>query len=121
MSNIITLQEAEASATYYSESKCLWRAGLALGEHVELCWVRFDANAVYEMHSHSYEQISVVVQGRLLLTIGKETREVGPGDMWFVPAGVIHGGQVLGDEPLVFIDAYAPPSRGDGTDVTYHA
>ena len=37
--------------------------------------------------------------------------DIGPGDMWYAPANVKHGGEILGDEPVVFIDVYAPPSR----------
>ena len=42
------------------------------------------------------------------LTVGTETREIGPGDSWYAPGGVVHGGKVLGDEPAVFIDVYSP-------------
>ena len=43
------------------------------------------------------------------LTVGDEVREIGPGDMWYAPANVPHGGEVLGGEPVVFVDIYAPP------------
>ena len=66
-----------------------------------------------------YEQVSVMVQGRMRLRVGDETREVGPGDMWFAPADMPHGGEILGEDPVIFIDVYAPPSRGDGSDVSY--
>jgi quercetin dioxygenase-like cupin family protein len=71
------------------------------------------------MHSHPYEQVSVVIQGRMRLTVGAETREVGPGDMWFVPAHMPHGGDILGTEPVIFIDVYALPSKGEDGEVTY--
>ena len=47
----------------------------------------------------------------MCLTVGDEVRDIGPGDMWYAPANVKHGGEILGDEPVVFIDVYAPPSR----------
>ena len=54
------------------------------------------------------------------LTVGDEVREVGPGDMWFVPSSVPHGGEILGEEPVIFIDVYSPPSGGHDGDVTYY-
>jgi len=65
----------------------------------------------YEMHSHTHEQFSLLLAGRLLLTVGDETREIGPGDGWYAPGGVEHGGEILGDEPAVFIDVYSPATR----------
>ena len=43
------------------------------------------------------------------LTMGDEVREIGPGDMWYAPANVPHGGEVLGGEPVGFVDIHAPP------------
>jgi hypothetical protein len=30
--------------------------------------------------------------------------------MWYAPANVLHGGELLGKNPVVFVDIYAPPS-----------
>ena len=62
------------------------------------------------MHTHPHEQFSVLLQGRLRLTVGDEVRNIGPGDMWYAPANVVHGGELLGEEAVVFIDIYGPPS-----------
>jgi len=78
------------------------------GENLMLSRVEFDAGAVVPMHSHPHEQFSLLLSGRMLLTVGEETREIGPGDGWYAPGGVPHGGEVLGDEPAVFIDVYSP-------------
>ena len=42
--------------------------------------------------------------------MGDEVRNIGPGDMWYAPANVVHGGELLGEEAMVFIDIYGPPS-----------
>ena len=52
-----------------------------------------------------------MVSGRMRLTVGDEVRDIGPGDMWYAPANVQHGGEILGDEPVVFVDVYAPPAE----------
>jgi quercetin dioxygenase-like cupin family protein len=119
MPNIITLSEASAASEFFPDMQVWWRSKLAIGSHQELCWVKFEPGSIYPMHSHPYEQVSVVIQGRMRLVVGGETREVGPGDMWFAPSGIPHGGEILSDEPVIFIDVYSPPSSGDGSDVTY--
>jgi quercetin dioxygenase-like cupin family protein len=77
------------------------------GEQMHFARAVLPPGAEYEMHSHPQEQFSLLLSGRLLLTVGDEKREIGPGDGWYVPGGVDHGGHVLGDEPAIFIDAYS--------------
>ena len=83
-------------------------AQILTGEHMHMIRATYDPGATYEMHSHPHEQFSLLLSGRMLLTVGDETREIGPGDGWYAPGGVPHGGEVLGDEPAVFIDVYSP-------------
>lgn len=119
MPNIIRQSDAEAASHHYPSEKIWWKAALAKGRQQELCWAKYEPGATYPRHSHAYEQVSVIIQGRMRVTVGEETGELGPGDMWFVPADTPHGGEVLGDEPVIFIDVYAPPSAGDDSDVAY--
>ena len=81
------------------------------GENMQLVWAEFQPGTRYELHSHAREQFSFMVSGRMKLTVGKETREIGVGDMWHAPSNVVHGGEPLGNEPVVFIDVYSPPSE----------
>lgn len=118
MPHIVTLAEADAQATYYPHIP-VWHTRLAAGAHQELNWIKFEPGDRYPMHSHPYEQTSILVQGRLRLTVGDEVRDIGPGDMWFVPANVPHGGDILGDDPVIFIDVYAPVTDGTDDAVTY--
>jgi len=63
------------------------------------------------IHQHDeHEQFGVVVGGRIELEIGGVTCRLGPGEMYYVPKGVPHGGTiVIGDEPAVVIDFFTPP------------
>jgi len=83
-------------------------AQIISGEHMHLIRAVYEPGSTYEMHSHPHEQFSLLLSGRLLLTVGDETREIGPGDGWYAPCDVGHGGEVLGGEPAVFIDVYSP-------------
>lgn len=76
MPSIVTLAEADAAATFYPDMQ-VWFTNLATGTHQELNWVKFVAGSTYPLHSHPYEQTSIVVQGRMRLTVGDEVGEVG--------------------------------------------
>ena len=100
-----------ATAATFDAGRDIHTNVLATGEHMQLVWARYEPAATYSMHTHSHEQFSVLLQGRMRLTVGAEVREIGPGDMWHAPANVPHGGEIVGDEAVVFIDIYGPPSR----------
>jgi len=88
------------------------RVKVVTGDNMQLLWAEFQPGADYPLHSHpDHEQISFMISGRMKLTVGDETREIGPGEMWHAPANVVHGGEMIGDEPVVFIDVYSPPSQ----------
>ena len=106
-SNIFSWESIDAE--YFPDSKV--RVKLATGDNMQLIWAEFQPDGRYDLHSHACEQFSLMISGRMKLTVGDETREIGPGEMWHAPANVVHGGEMLGDEPVVFIDIYSPPSE----------
>ena len=79
MPNIVTAADAETAADYYSEFE-VWHSNVATGTHQEVNWVKFKAGSTYPLHSHPYEQTSIMISGRMRLTVGDEVREVGAGD-----------------------------------------
>ena len=109
MSYIFTAAEAETSSGFIRDIKNHTAVPFT-GDGCQLIWAKFEPGGTYRLHSHSHEQMSVVVSGHMRLTVGDEVRDIGPGDMWYAPAGVKHGGEILGEEPCVFIDVYVPPS-----------
>lgn len=55
-----------------------------------------------------------VIEGRGLFTIGEETQELGPGEVAWTPAGVIHTVVNTGAERLVMLIGMAPrPGRNE--------
>ena len=81
------------------------------GAHMHLLRAVFEPGSIYQMHSHPHEQFSLLLSGQILLTVGNETREIGPGDGWYAASNVPHGGQIIGDQKAVFIDVYSPATR----------
>ena len=78
---------------------------------------RFSAGVVllepgkgHDLHTHpDSDEILYFVGGEGEQTIAGETRDVGPGEMVFIPAGVEHGTINTGWETLKLLAVYAPP------------
>lgn len=56
-------------------------------------------------HTHDADKIDAVVSGRFRLSVEGEEIVLGPGDRAAVPAGAEHTAEVVGDEPVVSLDA----------------
>lgn len=80
------------------------------GKNMQLIRPEFQPGGTYRLHCHEREQFSFMLSGRMRLTVGDEVAEIGPGDMWYAPSNVAHGGEILGNEPVVFVDVYSPPA-----------
>ena len=58
-------------------------------------------------HSHPHEQISYVVTGELIVHIGENSQQLGPGDMFTVPPDLPHTVQLL-TEHVRLVDCFTP-------------
>jgi quercetin dioxygenase-like cupin family protein len=56
-------------------------------------------------HKHGVDKIDAVVSGRFRLVIGGHVAVLERGDWVEVPRGVTHNAAVLGDDPVVSLDA----------------
>lgn len=64
------------------------------GERMLLSLVDLAPHATIPPHSHSHEQIGIVVQGEMELTIAGEMRVVKVSDVYVAPGGVEHSVRV---------------------------
>jgi quercetin dioxygenase-like cupin family protein len=78
------------------------------GKHLMLSLVEIDEGAVVETHSHPHEQGGIVISGKLVLTIGGETRTLSPGEMYLIPPNVPHRATAAPGGPAVAMDVFAP-------------
>jgi quercetin dioxygenase-like cupin family protein len=77
------------------------------GEQVLLCRVEYDAGFGVPTHSHEHtEQVMVVLDGEMTLTVEGETRTLGPGDTAVINRGVEH--EVGSSTGCTFLEALAP-------------
>jgi transcriptional regulator with XRE-family HTH domain len=63
-----------------------------------------------DMLRHQGEEGGVVVRGRIELTVGGETRVLGPGDAYYFTSAIPHRFRNTGQEPCEIISASTPPT-----------
>ena len=80
------------------------------GAGVCLIFVEAPPGKVVALHSHPYEELLIVQEGRGVFTIGDEEIEAGAGEIVIVPAGVVHGFANRADVPLKQLDIHVSPS-----------
>lgn len=56
-------------------------------------------------HDHGVDKIDGVLAGRLRVTMNGMTQVLGPGDLVVVPKHVFHNVEVVGEAPVVSLDA----------------
>ena len=70
----------------------------------------YEPGTVFPDHTHGVDKVDAVVSGRFRLIIGGHVAMLGPGDWVDVPRGAAHSAAVVGDEPVVSLDAVKPGS-----------
>jgi quercetin dioxygenase-like cupin family protein len=117
MTNTSLPRQPRTGAPFAHASECPWeptdpgikRQILAHGPDLMLVRVVFEAGAIGPEHKHPHLQNSYVESGRFAITIAGETRELGPGDSFYVPSNVLHGAKALVAGSL--IDAFNPARK----------
>jgi quercetin dioxygenase-like cupin family protein len=70
-----------------------------------------DAGAVMPEHHHPNEQVVNVIDGEFELTVGGETRRMGPGSLAVIDPDVPHSGTAI--TACRIVDAFHPPRSYD--------
>lgn len=81
------------------------------GRNLSLNFVVFPPHSGFPTHVHSEEQISIVREGEMEITVGDVTKRVVPGDVIVFPPDVPHSGRT-GDAACRLIDVFSPPREG---------
>ena len=77
------------------------------GENLMLSYLEMDEGAVVPLHDHPHEQGGMLLEGKIELTIGDETRTVQPGSMFIIPPNTPHKAVAV-DGPAVVLDVFSP-------------
>ena len=80
---------------------------LQTGDDLMLVEFRFKKGGIGTPHSHEeHEQVGYITKGRFEVTVGDETRVIGPGDSYYAAKNVLHG--VVALEDGMIVDAFTP-------------
>ena len=103
MSKIDTVSQSAASTGAMGQKL------LASGDKLAMRLWQEKTTQDKSMRTRDYETVGYVVSGKVRVVVGDDTKELGPGQSWLVPAGASHTYEVL--EPLTAVEATAPPAR----------
>ena len=98
-----------------AEQSADFRRVLWTGKHTQLVIMTIPPGGEIgeEVHEEN-DQILSFVSGLGTAVVAGERRDVGPGDVVVVPAGVEHNFLNAGPNPLVLYTVYGPPDHADG-------
>ena len=65
----------------------------------------YPAGTFFPTHTHSVDKIDAVLSGRFLISMGEDFVVLEAGDFVYVPRNAAHSAEVVGDEPVVSLDA----------------
>ncbi len=65
----------------------------------------YPPGTVFPPHTHAVDKIDAVLSGRFRLTLPEGSVVLEAGEMVRIPRGVVHSAEVVGDEPVVSLDA----------------
>jgi quercetin dioxygenase-like cupin family protein len=80
------------------------------GGDMTLSFASLDANTFAPIHSHSHEQMIVVLKGEVDSIVDGKAYHVQPGDVVPIPGGVPHGARTFG-EPAELLEIFTPARK----------
>ena len=76
------------------------------GEKMTIAYWEFQPETDLPEHSHPHEQIAMLQEGRFVLTVDGESRELQPGEVIVIPPDVPHSGRSITASKV--IDIFSP-------------
>jgi|SRR5215813_4767893 len=67
----------------------------------------YSPGTFFPSHTHATDKIDAVLSGSFRITMGKDSIVLIAGDFIHVPRGAEHSAEVVGEEPVVSLDAVA--------------
>jgi quercetin dioxygenase-like cupin family protein len=80
---------------------------MIIGDKLMACRLHFQPHVVTPVHTHTHEQMTFVLQGKVKFTIEGADRIVSAGDVLHFASNTPHGATML-DEEVVLIDVFTP-------------
>jgi quercetin dioxygenase-like cupin family protein len=77
------------------------------GKQTMANWVRIAPNVGVPLHAHPHEQLGLVIEGSITMTIGERAETVGPGQCYRIPGNLMHAG-LAGPDGCLVVDIFSP-------------
>jgi mannose-6-phosphate isomerase-like protein (cupin superfamily) len=74
-----------------------------------ICYL--DSKGVIEPHLHSFEESFYILDGNVVVQIGEEPYQLGPGNYGLISTGVQHSWRNVDDKPVRWLEMHAPQPR----------
>ncbi|MFW9995839.1 MAG: cupin domain-containing protein [Candidatus Odinarchaeota archaeon] len=82
---------------------------LVVGEKAMMMKLTVEPGIPTPAHSHPHEQMGHLLEGKGVLYIGDESKEITAGTSFQIPSNIPHNFDATGDKPAVLIEAFIPP------------
>ena len=79
---------------------------MAYNDDLMMVKVRFEAGSVGNLHQHVHTQITLIESGLFEIYIQNEQKQLGKGDVFFIPSNIVHGVKCI--EKGILIDVFNP-------------
>jgi unsaturated pyranuronate lyase len=86
------------------------RSRPVVGTNLLISFVTYEPNSEAPLHAHEEEQVFILLEGELEVTLGDEVRRLRAGDAAVIPPWVEHGVRSL-DGPAYQVDVFSPPRQ----------
>jgi quercetin dioxygenase-like cupin family protein len=88
------------------------------GQSLQLVKTQLAPGCDFTPHSHPHEQFMAVLSGTFECVVDGRTIRSGPGGVFYFAPNQPHGGRVIGEEPVVVMEAFHPARRDYASDTT---
>jgi mannose-6-phosphate isomerase-like protein (cupin superfamily) len=73
----------------------------------------YPPGTLFPDHAHKLDKIDAVLSGRFRMTMNGREAILEAGDCLAVPRGTVHSAEVIGEEPVLSLDATRPRARDE--------
>lgn len=77
-------------------------------DRLSITWVDVLPGSEQSLHSHTPEQVYIIIRGKGRMTIDTEKREVAEGDLVYIPSNENHSIKNISNDVLSYISAATP-------------
>lgn len=111
----IEIEALPAEGGFYKVDDLPWfmpldgvKMSVMAGARTMANWVKIDPGQTVPEHAHPHEQVGLVLEGLIDMTIDGDTRRLAVGDCYVIPGGVPHAA-TSGPEGCLVLDVFSPP------------